>query len=85
MENSIKFYSTNLRAEHVTFRQALLKGIAPDKGLFMPDEIPQFSSEEIMSMSELKYYEIAFEVGKKFLRGQIPDEDLMAIVKDAYD
>jgi len=85
MNDPIKFYSTNLKAEPVTFRQALLKGIAPDKGLFMPEKIPAFTSEEIMTLSNLEYHEIAFEVGKKFLRGQILEADLMKIVKDAYN
>lgn len=85
MENSIKFYSTNLKAEPATFSQALLKGLAPDKGLYMPEEIPTFTKEEIAAFSNKEYYEIAFEVGRKFLRGQISDEDLLAIVKDAYN
>jgi len=82
---SIQFYSTNLRAEPVPFREALLKGIAPDRGLYMPEEIPSISSDEILRFSRLAYYEIAFEIGKKFLLGQIPDNDLLAVVKDAYD
>ncbi|MCF7920429.1 MAG: threonine synthase [Candidatus Cloacimonetes bacterium] len=79
------FYSTNLQAEKVTFREALLKGIAPDRGLFMPEEIPVFTQDEISAFSKKKYYEIAYEVARKFLRGQIPDADLIAITKDAYD
>ena len=85
MKKPILFHSTNLKAEPVTFSQALLKGLAPDKGLFMPDEIPTFTREEIKSFSDKEYYEIAFEVIRKFLRGQIADEELLAITKDAYD
>lgn len=85
MSNPILFYSTNLNADPVTFSEALLKGLAPDKGLFMPEEIPTFSKEEIDAFSKMEYYEIAFEVGKKFLRGQISDNELLAIVKDAYN
>ncbi|MBU1101484.1 MAG: threonine synthase [Bacteroidetes bacterium] len=81
----IKFYSTNLNSEEVTFSEALLKGLAPDKGLFMPKEIPVFTKEEIKSFTDKEYYEIAFEVGRKFLRGQIEDDELLAITKDAYD
>lgn len=81
----IKFYSTNLNSEEVTFSSALLKGLAPDKGLYMPREIPTFTKEEIKSFSQKEYYEIAYEVGRKFLRGQIEDEDLLAITKEAYD
>ncbi|MGP8337072.1 MAG: threonine synthase [Methanosarcinaceae archaeon] len=82
---NIKFYSTNLKAEVVDFKSALLKGLAPDKGLYMPLEIPSFTKEEINKFSQMEYYEIAFEVGRKFLHDQIPDADLKAIVKDAYN
>ncbi len=82
---SILLNSTNLKAEPVSFEGALLKGIAPDGGLFMPREIPAFTAEEIRAFSAMKYHEIAFEVGKKFLAGEIPDADLARIVEDAYD
>ena len=81
----IKFYSTNLKADVVDFKDALLKGLAPDKGLYMPQEIPTFTKEEISKFSQMEYYEIAFEVGRKFLHDQIPDVDLKALVKDAYN
>ncbi|MBN2683226.1 MAG: threonine synthase [Bacteroidales bacterium] len=85
MEKPILLYSTNLKAEPVTFSEALLKGLAPDKGLFMPEFIPTLSAEEIESFSSMEYYEIAFTIGKKFLKSEISDADLLAIVKDAYD
>jgi len=53
--NSILFYSTNLNAETVPFRDALLKGIAPDGGLYMPEIIPVLSADEILRFSDLDY------------------------------
>jgi threonine synthase len=85
MEKPILLYSTNLKAKPVTFSEALLKGLAPDKGLFMPVEIPVLTKDEIDSFSAMEYHEIAFTIGKKFLKGEISDSELMAIVKDAYD
>jgi len=85
MSNPILFYSTNNDAPKVTFKEALLKGQAPDKGLYMPEEIPFFTAEEILEFSKLEYYEIAFKVARKFLRDQISDEDLLSITKDAYN
>ncbi len=82
---SIQYYSTNLKADKVTFSEALLKGLAPDKGLFMPTEIPTFTDKEIKSFTQKEYYEIAFEIIKKFLVGQINDKELLALVKDAYN
>jgi threonine synthase len=84
-EKPILFYSTNRRAEPVTFREALLKGLAPDKGLYMPERIPSFSADEIAGFSGLAYHEVAAEVCGKFLAGQLPVGDLAALTKDAYD
>lgn len=85
MSNSILYYSTNYKAEKQTFSQALLKGLAPDKGLFMPETIPQLSAEEILAFSNMEYYQIAGEVIRKFLKGEIGDDELKELVKDAYD
>jgi len=79
------FRSTNGRAPAVSFEQALLKGLAPDGGLYMPEQIPAFTAEEIQKFSDMEYHEIALAVGKKFLAGEIPDEDLERIVRDAYN
>jgi threonine synthase len=79
------FYSTNRQAEPVTFRDALLKGLAPDKGLFMPQHIPTLTDEEIAGFSGLAYHEIAFAICWKFLHGQIPEPELAALTRDAYD
>jgi threonine synthase len=83
--SEIQYYSTNLIAERVSFRDALLKGLAPDGGLYMPDRIPTLTKEEITSLSGKSYYEIAYRVIHKFLYKEIDSNDLMAIVKDAYN
>jgi threonine synthase len=85
MEKSILYYSTNHRAAKVNFREALLKGLAPDKGLFMPQRIPELTAGEIAGFSGMPYHEIAHAVCGKFLRGQITDRDLAALTLDAYD
>ena len=84
-EKPILFYSTNRLAEPVTFRDALLKGLAPDKGLYMPERVPALSADEIAGFSSLAYHEIAAIVCGKFLAGQLPAGDLAALTKDAYD
>jgi threonine synthase len=79
------YYSTNLNADKVSFKDALLKGLAPDRGLYMPEVIPSVSFDEIREFSKMQYHEIAFHLGKKFLSGEIPEDDLEKITKDAYD
>lgn len=85
MDNPILFYSTNHKAKPLTFSEALLQGLAPDKGLYMPEHIPVVTPKEIEHFTDKEYYEIAYEVSRKFLMEQIPDDDLLDIVKDAYD
>jgi threonine synthase len=81
----ILYYSTNLKAPKVSFKDALLKGLAPDKGLYMPDYIPAFTKEELSSFSSMSYAEIAFGILDKFLKNDIPSKDLKDIVFDAYN
>ena len=85
MSQPILYYSTNHQSKKISFREALLQGQAPDRGLYMPERIPQLTKDEIWEFSKKPYYEIAYEVVNRFLQNEIPSNDLMAIVKDAYD
>ncbi|MCD4730129.1 MAG: threonine synthase [Bacteroidales bacterium] len=81
----LSFYSTNLKSDTLPFHEALLKGQAPDKGLYMPESIPTISVDEIMDMKSMEYFEIANIIIGRFLKGVIPENILAALVKDAYD
>lgn len=85
MKNKISFYSTNLKSKNLPFDQALLKGQAPDKGLYMPEVIPTISMEKIGEMKYMEYFEIANIIIGQFLKGVIPEDILASLVKDAYD
>jgi threonine synthase len=85
MDTSLLYYSTNLNAEPVRFKDALLRGQAPDRGLYMPERLPSVFPEELQQLSGKAYYEVAFTVARKFLNKELPEEDLLKIVKDAYD
>lgn len=69
----------------VGFSEALLKGLAPDGGLYMPDNFPKLSTAELSSFSNNEYYEIAFSVLSKFIGDEIPDADLLNLCREAYD
>ena len=58
----IFYRSTNKKSSLVTFKDALLKGQAPDFGLYMPISIPKLAKEETNSFRNKEYYEIAFAV-----------------------
>lgn len=81
----IKFFSTNGHSERVDFRRALLVGQAPDKGLYMPEQIPQLPLNKIREFARMSYPEIAYEVIKPYLGDLVPDEALRAMLSDAYN
>jgi len=81
----LRYYSTNHKSPSLSFREALLQGQAPDKGLYLPESIPQLTVDEIKSFINKPYHEIAFDVISKYLAGEIPPEELHRIVKEAYN
>lgn len=81
----IKFFSTNGHPERVDFRAALLKGQAPDKGLYLPEEIPLIPKSRIGQFSRMSYPQIAYEVIKPYLGDLVSDSDLRAMLEDAYN
>ncbi len=85
MPAPISYYSTNLNAPVVSFKEALLKGLAPDGGLYMPERLPCLDKDSLTAFSGKTYAEIAFTVLKQFLGDEIPDEALFTMAKDAYN
>ena len=83
--SDIKFFSTNGHSEQVDFRQALLVGQAPDKGLFMPEDIPVIPLSKISQFSKMSYPEIAYQVVKPYLGDLVADEAFRTMLQDAYN
>jgi threonine synthase len=79
------YHSTNGQAPAVNLREALLQGLAPDRGLYLPEKFPTLAAEEIAAFANLPYSEIAFRVLSKFTDGVIPSDLLAVMCRDAYD
>jgi threonine synthase len=69
----------------VDFKEAILKGQAPDKGLYMLDEIPQLDDEEIFSFRDLELPQIAYKVLSQIIGDLIPKEQLESIINRALN
>jgi threonine synthase len=78
------YYSTRNDSEKVIFAQAALTGLAPDGGLFVPQEIPQYSAQVRSSLGTMTFTDIAFETIKPYVNGEIPDNVLSDIVQSAF-
>ena len=81
----IKYYSTNLKSPEVTFSEALLKGLAPDGGLYMPSSFPLISPKELASFPSKEYHDIAFYLLHKLIGDEIDKEALQKICSDSYN
>ena len=75
---SIMYKSTRSNSEKVTASQAILKGLADDGGLFVPDSIPALDVE-LEKLAGLSYQETAYEVMKLFLSDFTKEELLHCI------
>ena len=73
-------YSTNNVNLKADIKQAVLKSLAEDKGLFMPEEIPQLNTDFIDNLEHYTLQEIAFEVCKTLFKGAIPETDLKEVI-----
>ena len=82
---SIKYYSTNLKAPEVSFSEALLKGLAPDGGLYLPTSLPLISPKELAGFHYGEYPEIAYNILCKIIGNEIDKEELARLCAEAYN
>lgn len=81
----MKYYSTNKQSPLVDFKEAAIRGQAPDKGLYFPETIPRVKKEMIDEIEKLTPAEIAFNVIKPYVGQAIPDEKLFGIVSETVN
>lgn len=79
----IMYRSTRNNEESVTASQAILKGLADDGGLFVPNVIPKLGAP-LNKLSDMKYQEVAYEVMKQFLT-DFTEKELKSCIDRAYD
>lgn len=81
----MKLISTrDTEQQEYSYTDVLLAGLAPDGGLFTPKELPHISKEQLASFATLPYSDIAFEIKKAIVGGDIPDDTLHTLVERAY-
>ena len=79
------YFSTRRNSPSATFREAVELGQAPDGGLFFPSEIPKLSTEFLSSLDTRSNDEIAFEIMRPYVGGEIRDEELFDICAASID
>jgi threonine synthase len=79
------YYSLNRKAPNVSFKDAVIKGLAPDKGLYFPEKITKLDPSFFENIHRFTNHEIAFEVIKQFVANEIPDAELKKIVEETLN
>src|ERR1043166_8164786 len=78
----MKYYSLNRQSPAVDFKEAAMKGQAPDKGLYFPEHIPVFDSSFFHNMEKMADEEIAYQVIQPYVSESIPEEKLRKIITE---
>lgn len=81
----MEYYSLGKQSPNVNFKTAAITGQAPDKGLYFPTTIPQFTKEQIERFKTLDKATLAFEVMRPYVGGTIDDASLKQICKETID
>jgi len=80
----VRYISTRGKSPAQSFEEALLTGLAPDGGLYIPETVPQISREQMQSWKNLGYAGLAFEIISLYTADSMPDEDLREIINETY-
>ena len=81
----MRYRSTGGKAALTSLRGAVLRGLAPDGGLYMPVEIARRSPEELEEFRALPFTEVCFRVAKPFATPDVPEDVLWQIVSEAMN
>ena len=80
----MQYISTRGQAPVLSFGEAMMTGLARDGGLYVPQEVPQFSAAQIAAMAGLPYEEIAFCVMRPFMGETFSDDEFKTLIARAY-
>ena len=80
----MEFYSLNGNAPTVCAREAILQGLAPDGGLYMPTQIPQLPEEFLRNLSGYALSEIGLAMTSPYLEAEVPATMLASICRESF-
>ena len=78
----MRYYSTNKTAPTASLKEAVVKGLAHDKGLYMPEQIKPLPQSFFDGIDKMSFQEIAYTVAEAFFGEDVPADDLRTIVYD---
>ena len=83
--NTMQFYSTNNPDLRVDLKQAVIRSLPADNGLYMPEQITPLPESFWQNWRGMSFSELGFQIAKHFFQGAIGDDDLREIVEEAIN
>ena len=80
----MRYISTRGEAPKLSFEDVLLTGLASDGGLYVPEELPKFSKEDMQAMASMSYAELAHKVILPFVEEDVTSAELKTMVEETY-
>ncbi len=77
----MRYYSLNRQSSDVDFREATIRGQAPDKGLYFPVKLPKLEETFIRQLEQMSKEELAYEIMRPYIGNAIEDSALRTIVE----
>ena len=81
----MKYYSLNKNAPVVDFKEATVRGLAPDKGLYFPESIPKYASDFFTEINNYTDEEIGLKILQPFVGDAIPEDELKKIISETIN
>lgn len=78
----MQYYSLNNKSHKVSFQEAVVTGLAPDRGLYFPENITRLPGSFFENIENLSHEEIAFEAIRQFVGDEIPETELKRIIAE---
>ena len=78
----MNYYSLHHKSPNTSFKNAVMQGLAKDRGIYFPEKITPLSKDFITNITEYTNHEIAYEAIKQFVGDEIPTKKLKEIIKE---
>jgi len=78
----MKYYSLNRKSPRVSFKEAVVRGIAPDRGLYFPETIDPLPAGFFSEVEKLDRNELALALIRQFVGDEIPQPELFELIKE---
>jgi threonine synthase len=80
----MRYKSTRGQVKNISFKDAVMMGLATDGGLLLPESIPNLTQAQIQTFNTMSYPQIAFEIISRFTGDDIPAADLRNLIERSY-